>query len=357
MQKNLNKIITEAIHRFVISETAGINFSILQVAKEIASDFINNHLWGIYNEYLSNEMDWEADHMDDEEDEYSDANDYDGNPWNDLEYSYYYDCNNGESYHINIFYNKGENGTTNGQTDGNSIDINFYQFKEIIENSQEKFRGKADIKQIDQYINTEIYNQLCPIIEHELTHTLDKTTGEIGDTWLSSEPNRSIPREDIVYAIYLYSDKEMNARIGSIGTMVKNLLQDMDEETISQYSHNGEYFQSFVENWLLEDDFCRKELKIDDMQMVLNQIADYGDINAKGNRVVKDYLKQSRNNPCSFAYYIFKNDSRLKNNRKIKYLFQTNFSYGEKAVYNFFSRLYDIYIKRIYKACYTALVN
>lgn len=352
MQNNLDNIITEAIHRFVIMETAGVNYDILQLSKDIASDFIHNHLWEIYDEYQSNETDWNMEHMDDEDEEY-----YDDNPWNDLDYSYCYEGNNGKTYDINVFYNKGDNGHLNGQTDGKSIDINFYPFKDIIESSFERFHKKAGNKQIEQYIKQEIYNQLTVTLEHELTHTLDNTTGEIGDTWLSVEPNRSIPREDIVYGIYLYSDKEMNARIGSIGSMVHNILQDLDEETINEYLYNSEYFQSLVENWILEDGYCRKELKIDDMQMILDQIASHGDINAKGNKVIKDYLKKSNNNPCSFAYYMFKNDSRLKNNRNIKHLFQTNFSYGEKAVYNYFSRLYNIYLKRIYKACYAALSN
>lgn len=347
MNKKIHKIITEVINRFIINETAGVNYDILQTAKEMANDFVQNHLWNIYDEYNSREMDWEMENMDDE------SYDASNNPWEDLDETYYFESQNGKYFGIKIFYLNGSKGTLKGQTDGESVEINYLPIKNLIESRFENYHNKFDIKQIEDLINREVYEQITPIFEHELTHTLDKRDNAFGDTWLSTEPINSIPREDIVYAIYIYSDKEMNARIGSIGTMFQNMLEIYGND--EEYSHNSQYFQELVNEFLETDEYA-DELKIHDMKMVLSQISNHSDINAKP-QTVKDYLKKSNNRPYSFAYYLFKNDSRLNYNRKIKDLFETNFAYGEKAVWNFYKRLYDNYIKRIYKACYASLSN
>lgn len=360
MKHKIHKIITEVINSFIINETAGVNYDILQIAKEMATDFVQNHLWNIYDNYSSREMDWEIDNNDDEDINTSD------NPWEELEETYWFEINNGKSYNIFIFYHYGNEGTLKGQTDGTTIEINFSPIKNLIESRLEIYQSRFDAKQVEDLINREVYEQIVPIFEHELTHTLDKsgekerkrkrkndTRSMLGDTWLTAEPINSIPREDIVYAIYIYSDKEMNARIGSIGTMFQNMLYIYGN--CEEFSHNSQYFQELV-NEFLETDEYSDELKINDMKMVLSQISNHSDINAKP-QTVKNYLKKSNNRPYSFAYYLFKNDSRLNYNRKIKHLFETNFAYGEKAVWNFYKRLYDNYIKRIYKACYASLSN
>lgn len=359
MNNNIHKIITEVINQFIINETAGVNYDILQTAKEMANDFVQNHLWAIYDEYNSREMDWE---MDDD-----DSYDVGNNPWEDLDETYYFESQQGKSFDVKVFYLNSSKGTLKGQTDGESVEINYLPIKNFIESTFENYHDKFDIKQIEELINREVYEQIAPIFEHELTHTLDKSdekerkrqrkkdkrNNAFGDTWLSTEPISSIPREDIVYAIYIYSNKEMNARIGSIGAMFQNMLEIYGND--EEYLHNSQYFQELVNEFLETDEYA-DELKIHDMEMVLSQIANHSDINAK-QQIVKNYLKKSNNRPYSFAYYLFRNDSRLNYNRKIKHLFETKFAYGEKAVWNFYKRLYDNYIKRIYKACYASLNN
>ena len=324
MHKNIDKIITEAIRRVVLNESSGVNFDNLQAAKEISSDFVKNHLWGIYSDY----------------------NSFDDDNWYDLDDTYGFESTQGNIYWINVFYAKHANGTLNGNTNGQTVGLNYFIVKQIIENTFQGLHHNFNMIQIKDYINREVYEKITPIIEHELTHNLDKTTGEIGDMWLSNEPPHSIDRDDIVYALYVFSEKEMNARIGSIGSMFQNYLELYDVDNIL---HNSKYFQGLIEDFMNSD-----ELKINDMQMVLSQITNHYDINDMP-MAVNDYLKKSRNRPYSFAYYIFKNDSRLKKNRKIRHLFETNFSYGVSAVYNFYKRLYDNYVRRIYKACYASL--
>ena len=243
MYKNIDKIITEVIHRVVLNESSGVNFDNLQAAKEISSDFVKNHLWGIYSDYNSSDED----------------------NWYDLDDTYGFESTQANIYWINVFYAKNANGTLNGKTNGQTVGLNYFIVKQIIENIFERLHNNFNMVQIKDYINREVYEKITPIIEHELTHNLDKTTDEIGDTWLSNEPPHSIDRDDIVYALYVFSEKEMNARIGSIGSMFQNYLELYDANDIL---HNSKHFQELIEDFINSD-----ELKIKAMIYLLSQVS------------------------------------------------------------------------------------
>lgn len=303
--------ITESQLNMILSESLGVPNDIIEAAKAIVKDITENH--------LDLEEDYDEEYCNSFEEYMQDTCEDFG-----IEEVWL----NDDRYYYGFYY--GES-SSKGQYDhdNEAVMINYKNIQNIID--------RANIYQsnenLQEYIETSLYEYLMPIITHELTHSKDEE-GEAQGKWIGACYKGN--EQDLRDILYHFSENEMNARVGSVGGLVTTFI----EQTSFNIIPEREDFDSLLEQIMSDDDLCLRymELLID----MLNRDAEGFDKTSDKNNFKK----------YSLIYDLARNDNRLKNNRILKQLFKNNSYSAYDYVIKFYNKLYDNYRKRIMRAVY-----
>lgn len=340
-------IITEKQSKLLM-ETMGLPDAMMYFAKEIVDELMDD-VFSIYYEYSELEKEQNNSYEDDEDYGY-----WKEDPWDDLEKEYNFDTNFGE---VTVYIEYGEPYGSQASTDYENITINFRPIK----NRLDKLHQDAEDLDKEDFIfergiaSDEIRQYLNEIVIHELTHILNGGVMDNDSKWLNYFGNRYIPQEDIREFLALFSQEEMNSRIASAGMKAKEVFNEESVKTLEMYSHY-DTFKDVIDDFIIDEKgvySMEDTLLLRSMETNLS-VLKHNELDFK---VYKDLLKRKNGKPYSLAYCLFRNDSRLKNNRKLKYLFNVNFNAGAKYVCDFYTKKLEEFKNRIYKVCWGALTS
>lgn len=320
------KITESQYNKIFLDESRGVPNDAVEIANNVVDSLVNE--------------------IDDIESEIEELKSSYGEEW-DYHFSYDFFVPSDRDYHIELYYDL--NDRKKASTDGYcSIEINYAHIKRIVDRAVSRLKdAKKRISQdtkiggfVSDYVSREVRGYLYPIILHELTHDEDESDGPNDHIWLGRYD--SWHEEDLRDILYIFSEKEMNARVSSSYAIME---YSMEELFVDKFE-NGREFESFVKEYVIDD--SEDELQCKHMQTLVDLILlDFADN--------KDYIKQfGKSLPYSLSYQLYLNDSRLKNNRNLKRLFNQNYKAAKKFVADFYQGKLDDFKKRIMRTCYYA---
>lgn len=317
-------IIKEDKYLKLFNESRGVPSQYIEVAKRMARHIIDEHLYDLYEFNEDNEE--EINSWDDSDDDYiEDSVEVDGK---------YYEY---ELYNMGNYYKKAE-------TDGEMITINYEPINNILKRIDDKFSNlpNIDYSTKEKYIENTVYNYLYPVLLHEFTHNTSYDELETQGTWANAH---RLNIDDVKEILYLFSENELNSRIASAYALMETALGEL---LMGGKFENGQEFYDFIkENIFNENELCLQGMEVY-IPLMKHDFVGYSD---------KEYIKRSKNEktqPYSLPYYLFKNDTRLKNNRKLNQLFDENYIAACKWVCDFYQNIIDEYKKKIIRTCYQA---
>lgn len=314
-------IITESQFSLLLQESLGINKDIINIAKLIINDILESYV-----------------NIDDYEEEIHDSYEYNmSDLMDDIGISGI--VYNGNAYYYGFYYQI-SNSKGKFDYDNDAVMINYYGIQNII-NKAVDFYGKNE-EDAKSFIETSLYEYLLPIIIHELTHSLDQY-GEAQGKWLGNYYKGN--EEDLKDILYVFSENEMNARVGSVGGVVTSMI----ENTYMNNIPSREEFDNFVDDILEEND-----LQVNYMKVLLDTVlkSDLENFQKQEDKNAKINYKK-----YSLLFDLFRNDERLKTNRKLKQMFNSNSFSAYKYVFDFYDRLLERYIRKIKRAIYEVWKN
>lgn len=325
----MKTIIINEIQKNRLFESQGVPDKAMETAMDIVNSLLDN-----LDDIEDGILELQADNADDEE--------YD---WED-DFSYDFSVSSWKDYYIDLYASSISREKANTDTNG-CVEINYYPIHRIINRVRERYAQieKVDVEAIENTTKQNIIEYLYPVILHELTHDEDVDGGSLDYRWLGSY-NR-FNEEDLRDILYLFADNEMNARISSAAALMELSLKDIVASKDDTFQ-NGQEFYDYVDMWVMEED----ELACRNMESLLGVLErEYND--AITYHQERRYIN-NRKQPYSLSYDLFRNDRRLKNNRKLKVIFNENYKLGVKYVIDFYTKLYERYRKKIRRSCWYA---
>ena len=362
-ENELNTLIKESVNRILknnvinLSESAGVNNTMFIVSDKIARQIAFKDVYEIFSDTRLIEC-WHDDY----------GNTYD----NKIEYD-------GEIYSYELFYEPSRNGGVyHGETDGDSISINFYLIEKIVAEYNEMKRicdgnnyyDEEDEDDFDAYeyskqalegcvgIEYDIYKEIQPIVLHELTHTLNKSDDVMGRNWIKNV--NSYNESDVRDFMYLFSTSEMNSRIASASALLINFIKlEISRKDIDYIKNSGSEIDYFKYE-LMPKILKHNEIKYEYMQTMVNLLAS----NAKDFPCSQEYLRGCMLKPVSSVYSLpFQlaiNEDKLykrSNPRQVLRLYASNPQSFEEKVVLFYKNLLEQYKSRLYKVCWHTYTN
>ena len=336
--------ITESQLQHILNEGLGINKDIKKIAKRIIDDIYSNHIYDLLQLYKDSD-EYDEEETANDEDILLYSNEYENfidSFLDELGDNYIGRFNSRDYYYVFYYDNTVDHNSYARCIDyGDSVYINInYKFIHRIIKKVQELTEKRDID-YDSSLVAWLGEYLYPVLTHELTHSLESAT-ETQGTWLR-KTNR-FNEEDVKTILYLFSENEMNARVGSVVGIVDSILSTYDIDDIDNETCKG------IIDDVMEDDGRQLELGY------INTMFSFME------RALRDSVGSYENGERTYRegnllYLLFVNDSRLKNNRNLKKMFDSNSVTAYRYVYDFYKKLFDNYKKRIMRAAYYAVIN
>ena len=342
---------------FIIQESSGVNDVMFKVADLIARQISFRDIF----EILSNVRLLDNWHEE-----------YDETYKNEVEYD-------GKTYPYEVFYEAGSlNGIRRGETDGETVSVNFYLIESVIAEYNEMERlvtnrysyDEDEEEEFDAYryskealygcpgIEYDIYKIVYPIILHELTHVLGN--GDPMDRlWI--KPVNRFNEEDVRDYMYTFSASEMNSRIASAPSILLSTLKlDYAEKDIEQVIESG------AENYFFTEDLMPKvmknvEIDYSHMKTLVGLLESYSTHFPVSKEYLEDCLATKHTKFVnSLFFHLATNEDKLykrSNPRQVLKLYASDPRKFEQKVAGFYRNLFEQYKKRIYKACWYVFTN
>lgn len=344
---------------FTIMESSGVNDAMFKVADLIARQISFSDIFKILSDTSLIE-DWH--------------DGYDTTYDNEVEYE-------GETYNYSVFYDEGgDSGFENGNTDGDTVSVNFYIIERVIAEYNEMKRinytsyDEDEDDDFDAYLYSQealygcpgaeydIYKVVCPVVLHELTHNLDKNGNPMDRLWI--KPVNRYNEEDVRDYMYIFSTSEMNSRVASAPAILMSIIKlEHAEKDLKDVinSKNPRTKQIFFSQNLMPSVFDSPELKINHMGTLVGLLENYNTHFPISAEYLEDCLKSK---PTTFVnslfFHLAINEPKLykrSNARQVLKLYATNPREFELKVIQFYKDLFEQYKKRIYKACWYVYDN
>ena len=200
-------IINESQFKKLVNESLGISDEAVKGAKAIFNEIIENCL-----DLVTDEGFEDSDYDDFEEYAQDICDDYGiEEAWSDDNEGFYYG-----------FYYVESNSKGKYNKDDDVVWINYYGIIRILRLADRMF-SITDAKNKEEYTKETLYEYLMPILSHELTHRVDNE-GVAQGRWLGNYYKGN--EEDLRNILYIFSENEMNARVGSVFGVVSAYIDD-----------------------------------------------------------------------------------------------------------------------------------
>jgi len=343
---------------FIIQESSGVNDVMFKVADLIARQISFKDIFEILSDIRLIENWHEG---------------YDRTYNNEVDYE-------GKTYRYEIFYEAASTsgGMRRGETDGETVSVNFYIIEDVIAEYNEMKRiadgrysyDEDDEDEFNAYeysrealygcpgIEYDIYKIVYPVVLHELTHTLGNSD-PMDRLWIKSV--NSFNEEDVRDFMYTFSTSEMNSRVASAPSILLSTLKlEYSESDIEQVKASG------AENYFFTEDLMPKvmnnvEIGYSHMKTLVDWLNSVNVHFPTSKEYLEDCLARKNTKFVnSVHFHLATNEDKLykrSNPRQVLKLYAADPQKFEQKVTQFYQNLLEQYRRRIYKACWYVFTN